>query len=307
MNQVFGKFYLNVIILIALVFYWGSVVCAAEMVTDEKPKFSPIDALHATWVFSGIVSSESGEDYGYYFQLQRDDDHFHTSVALMDQASKKVLFHEEMDETIDHARSLDWHVGRAFLKFNPVNDNWIFGVKPKNNLGFNFKADMLKQFEHAPSLHHLDSGVQMMVMQTSELNGHVMTGNENNAQFVNTKASWFRQIWQDKVDSKGHDLSTVLCHFNDGSKFYSVHLQEQYAQSGAIAGWFNPQGTRQTMSQFIQVSRTKTGDWRIHAQTPHLDLRLHDAIEQPSVVAGFVQDAKNPGFCMLNQGQKLIV
>ena len=288
------------VILIALA--CSSSVFAEELTPAETNKFHPADAHLSSWVFSGIFTSESGEEYGYYFQLQRDNTHFHANVALMDQASKTILFQENSEAVIEDAAAYDWHVGRSFLRFNPVNASWIFGVKPKDNLGFNFKVDMLKQFKVTPSRrHHLRTGVMMMVSRTSELNGHVLTGASGSEQFVTAKESWFRQIWQDAADTQSHDLSSVLCQFNDGSRFYSVNLQELDAQSGAIAGWYKPDGNRQSMSQFIQVNQGKEGAWHIKSQSPRLDLVMKNAIEQESVVAGFVDGTKNPGFCMLTQ------
>lgn len=275
---------------------------AEESTVAAINTFSPTDAQQASWVFSGIVTSESGEDYGYFFQLERNHSRFRANVALMDQARKTVLFQENSDVMIEDAPPFDWHVGHSFLRFNPVNDSWIFGVKRKDNLGFNFKVDMLKQFEVTPSRrHHLRPGVMMMVSRTSELNGHVLTGASDSEQFVTTKESWFRQIWQDTPDSQPHDLSSVLCQFNDGSRLYSANLQEPDAQSGAIAGWYNPEGNRQAMSQFLQVYQDKGDTWHIKSQSPHLDLALKNVLAQQSVVAGFVDGMKHQGFCMLNR------
>lgn len=280
-------------------------VVASEPVITEKSIFSPVEATNATWVFSGIVTSETGENYGYFFQMQRDNQHFHATAALLDETTKRVLFREDSEADIENVMPYDWHVGRAFLRFNSINHNWIFGVKSKENLGFNFKVDMLKQFETTPSFHHLRSDVLMLVSKTSELNGHVMTGDSRSEQFVTAEDSWFRQVWQTAQDNKAHDVTSVLCRFNDGSGFYSVNLQESDAQSGAIAGWFNPEGVRQTMSQFIDVSHAKEGAWHIQSQAPRLDLVIAEAMQQNSVVAGFVEGNKNPGFCMLNKNINL--
>jgi len=286
------------------IFFSQIVISATEEVT-KKNNFSPVEATNATWVFSGMVTSETGENYGYFFQLQRDKHHFHATAALMDESSKRVLFREDSEADIDNVLPYDWHVGRSFLRFNAINHSWIFGVKPKNNLGFNFKVDMLKQFETAPSFHHLRSDVLMVVSKTSELNGHILTGDSRAEQFVTADDAWFRQIWLTEEDDKPHDLSSVLCRFNDGSAFYSVNLQESDAQSGAIAGWYNAEGNRQTMSQFIQVSLANEGTWHIQSQAPRLDLALSDAMQQNSVIAGFVDGNKNSGFCMLNNSVTL--
>lgn len=297
MNQVRFSF---LILVTAIV--WTSSAKAADTAPIEKLRFAPIEAKYATWVFSGTVATENGENYGYFFQMQRDNNHFHATAALLDENSKDVLFSEDSTADIDDlAMPYNWRVGRAFLRFSAVNDSWIFGVKPKDQLGFNFKVDMLKQFASAPGLHHLRSGVTMMVSQTSELNGHILTGTSDKELFVRANDAWFRQVWQDEQDTKPHALSCILCRFNDGSSFYSVNLQEPDAQSGAVAGWYNPKGIRQSMSQFIRVAHSDEGVWRIQAQSPHIDLALKDPAKVNSVIAGFIEGTNNPGFCMLNQ------
>ena len=275
----------------------GQMAFAADV---EKPEFSPIEGTYATWVFSGIVSSESGENYGYFFQIQRDNQHFHAIAALIDESNKQVVMREESDAVIDNSMPYDWQIGNAFLKFNTINHSWIFGVKPHNKLGFSFKVDMLKQFESAPNFHHLRSGMTMMVSQTGELNGHVLTGSLHAEQFVTANDTWFRQIWQDEADINTQALTGVLCQFVDGSGFYSVNLNDPAAQSGAISAWYNPQSVRQIMSQFIQVSNTKNGEWHIQSRAPLLDLVLASPMIQNFIVAGFTLGNKHPGFCLLN-------
>lgn len=287
--------------MLVLSILWNSFVMASDTSGIEKAKFSPIDAMHATWVFSGIVTNEIGENYGYFFQLQRNAQHFHATAALVDEVSKHIVLREDSEVDIEeNTTPYDWHIGRIFLRFNAINHNWIFGVKSKDNLGFNFKVDMLKQDEGTPSLHHLRPGVTMMVIQTSELNGHVMTGDARPEQFVTADDAWFRQIWQDAQDETVHRLNNVLCRFNDGSGFYSVNLQEPDTTSGSVVGLYNAKGIRQVMSQFIKVSQIEKGHWRIQSQSPQLDLVLSHVLEQNSVIAGFIEGNKKPGFCMLN-------
>lgn len=289
------------LILVTAIFV-SSYAKAAESISLEKPRFVPIEAKQATWVFSGTVATESGDNYGYFFQMQRENNYFHATAALLDENNKSVIFSEDSTADIDDSSMpYNWRVGRAFLRFNAVNDSWIFGVKPKDQLGFNFKVDMLKQFASKPSMHHLKSGITMMVTQTSELNGHILTGKSDDEQFVRANDAWFRQVWQDEKDTNKHVLSSVLCRFNDGSGFYSVNLHESDAQSGAVAGWYNPEGIRQSMSQFIQVEPSKEGIWHIRAQSPRMNLALRDYSQINSVISGFVEGGSNPGFCMLNQ------
>ena len=104
-----------------------------------------INSLEAYWVFSGLVTNENGEPYNYYFQMQRKDNQFQHVAMLMDSQTKKLLLFDESDATLSHFVTTNWHVGEAFMQFNPINNSWVFGVKTKANKGFNFKVDMLGQ------------------------------------------------------------------------------------------------------------------------------------------------------------------
>jgi hypothetical protein len=99
----------------------------------------------ATWVFSGMVVNEHGDHYGYLFEMQRVQEALQVTAALFDAQTHQVLLREEAHETIasQDESSFNWHVGNAFLHFNPINETWIFGVKTKEKKGFNFKVDTL--------------------------------------------------------------------------------------------------------------------------------------------------------------------
>ena len=76
---------------------------------------------------------------------------------------------------------------------------------------------------------------------------------------------------------------------------------ESDTRRGALAGWFDGQGISTAMSQFINVKQDPDGPWHIRVASPSLHLILSDFIKQDSVVAGFVEDGKSPGFCMLSK------
>ena len=142
----------------------------------------------------------------------------------------------------------------------------------------------------------------MMVTETGELNGHVLTGESHPEQFVRADDAWFREIWKTTEDVQLGSLTSVLCRFNDGTGFYSVSLKDPDAQSGSVSGWYDANGTRQAMSQFIQVSPSKKENlWRIHSQSPSLDLVLLSPIHHANGVAGFVEGSKKQGFCVVNK------
>lgn len=284
------------------VLLFSSAMYAAEAVTEpvEQAGFLPTESMHANWVFSGVVTNESGEHFAYFFQMQRHDKAFHAIAALFDAQSKALIFLDEGDAIIPEPELNNWHVGNAFLRFNAINDSWIFGLKTPDKKGFNFKVDMLNQPEHNPIAKNLRAGIEYIVIPTGQLNGHLQTGEPNAEQFVAAKNTWFRQIWQSKLQDQSHQLSSVLCRFNDGSGFYSMNMLEPDAVRGAVAGWFDDQGVPSAMSQFINVKEAPEGDWHIRITSPGLHFILSDAIKQSTVVAGFIIKKDQQGFCMLS-------
>lgn len=287
---------------ICFAMFFGSILYAEEASTEpvEQTGFLPAEATHTNWVFSGMVTDENGERYAYFFQMQRRGSDFHSLAALFDAQTKTMILMDEGDATITDPERNNWHTGHSFLRFNAINDSWIFGIKTFDKKGFNFKVDMLNQPEHNPVTQGLRAGVEVIVSQTGQLNGHIKVSGESKEQFVTEKSAWFRQIWLSNPQAQSHQLNSVLCRFNDGSGFYSMNMLEPDALRGAVAGWFDAQGLPSAMSQFINVKETPDGSWHIRVTSPSLNLTLSDAMKQRSVVAGFVSEQSNQGFCVLN-------
>ncbi|KTC87223.1 hypothetical protein [Legionella brunensis] len=288
----------------------GSYTAIADTIEPEsneaENKTLSLSALQADWVFSGTVTNESGERYSYYFQMHRKDTQFHAIAALIDGQTKNLLLFEESSATIEKPDVSNWHVGRAFLQFNPINNSWIFGVKTKEKKGFNFKADMLRNVQNTSIVQDLRSGVELLINQTGRLNGHLQTGEGSIEQFVTAPKAWFRQVWVSKPQETFHPFTGVLCQFNDGSAFYALNLQETDALRGAIAGWRDAQGTPVLMSQFVTIKEAKEGIWSIQVASPKVQLLLQDALvkegEKHQIIAGVTDDLK-PGFCSISKDE----
>jgi hypothetical protein len=272
----------------------------------EKTEYSLSGkALQAFWVFSGIVTNESGETYNYYFQIQRKDNQLYAIATLIDGQSKEVLLFEEANTIMEHPETMNWRVGRAFMKFNPINDSWVFGLKTKAKKGFNFKVDMLKQETTAPTTQDLRKGIGLLVTQTGQLNGHLQLGETSKEQFVTAPKAWFKQVWVSKPQTSSHLLRGVLCQFNNGSGFYAVNLQEADALHGAVAGWLDLQGTSLPMSQFVSIKKTKEGSWCIRIPSPKVRLSLQDLLAKQhdthQLIAGITEGLT--GFCTISQDE----
>lgn len=280
-------------------------VRAEEMTKPDA--FLPSDAVRTNWLFSGMVMNESGERYGYYFSLRRERDQLYARAALVDGKTQRVVLLEDGHETWTNPLPYHWQVGSLFLRFNPVNDSWIFGVKTKDKKGFNFKVDMLEQPDHTPSKQDLGSGMALVINQTSRLNGHLLVNDDDKEQFVTATNAWFRQVWEIAPKDNGHPLDGVFCRFNDGSGFYSVSAFAADAVRDAMAGWRDANGASALISQFIQTKEKGQGIWHIRLGAPNLHLVLSDALSneptKPSgVTVGFINHATKPGFCMIEHG-----
>lgn len=285
--------------LIALVWCFAGNLGAATVKEVEKVT-PPVDTQVGSWTFSGTVTNESGDRYGYFFQMQRQGSDFHAKTALIDAQTNKLILFYEGDETIEKPSSLDWHVGRSFIRYNPINDSWIFGLKLENKKGFNFKVDMLKQANAENETMVLRPGVELQALQTSRLNGNVQTESDKQEQFVTGNKAWFGKLWFSKDQKTAHDISTTFCRLGNDNGFYSANLKESDATAAAVAGWRDATGSKVRMSQFVSIKSLENNECMLHVGLPKLNLKLLNTLKNesksPLWVAGFSKN--NPaGFC----------
>lgn len=281
-------------------------VSSAVFAIDESRDFvvQPFEPLVGSWTFSGMVANESGDRYGYFFQMHRQGTRFHVKTALIDgQTNQLKLFYEE-SQVINDSKQLNWHVGRSFIRYNPINDSWIFGAKLEGNKGFNFKVDMLKQSSKENETLVLRPGVELQAIQTSRLNGHIQMGSEAKEQFVTGNNAWFGKVWFSKKQKTPHAISTTYCRLSNDNGFYSANLKEADATSAAVAGWRDPLGNKVKMSQFISIKSLADNACMLNIGLPKLHLKVMNTLKHEDndalSVAGFSKD--NPkGFCFVTE------
>ena len=104
---------------------WMVSCCIHAEVPKVSPHFVPSTSAEAHWVFSGVVEGEGGEQYGYFFQMGRKKNTFHSRAALFDVQTKAVLIQDDSEAEIADPSTYLWHVGNAFLRFNPITDSWF--------------------------------------------------------------------------------------------------------------------------------------------------------------------------------------
>mgnify|MGYP003630107667 CR=1 FL=1 len=280
---------------------WMVSCCIHAEVPKVSPHFVPSTSAEAHWVFSGVVEGEGGEQYGYFFQMGRKKNTFHSRAALFDVQTKAVLIQDDSEAEIADPSTYLWHVGNAFLRFNPITDSWFFGFKQANKAGFNFKVDMQKTSEALPEPQNLRSGISVFVSQTNSLNGHIHSSDGQKEHFVTAGQAWFRQTSVTTPQSNTHAVKGVLCRFDDGSGFYSVNLPEEDALRGAITGRFDAKGLAEPMSQFIHVEVRTDGKWGVHVPSPEQNVLVSAFMQQDAVIAGIAEVGEQAGFCFLSE------
>lgn len=276
----------------------------------EKPSSIQLafESPSADWIFTGFVKSEEGEEYHYYLQIFRHLDQIQAVALLVNSQNNQVILFEQSHATIDNQETQPfiWHIGQTFLRFNSINNSWVFGTRSKDKSGFNFKVDMLGKLDgNNTKQQDLRSGSTLLVGQTGSLNGHIsLHGNDN---FVTAEKAWFRQTWAVNASKKDKSspLTTIFCDFEDGAGFYAMHLQAHDALRGAVAGWRDAMGSAQPISQFVMAKQSKEGIWQIQVPFPKLQFSLTNALsgqdpDQLSVFAGSIA-GKRPGFCSISE------
>lgn len=286
--------------LFGILFFVSAGLFAGEA-NEVKSETPVVDPTIGSWTFSGMVNNESGDQYGYFFEMHRQGAEFHTKAALIDGQTNKVVFFYEGKEKIEEPASLDWHIGRSFMRYNPINDSWIFGVKVADKKGFNFKVDMLKQAHHGSETLVLRPGVKLQALQTSQLNGHVQI--DEKEQFVTGNKAWLGKLVLSSDQKDSHDISTTFCRLSDDNGFYSANLKEKDATSAAVAGWLDPAGNKVKMSQFVSIKSLENDRSRLSVGLPKLSLTLTHTLKEnnlPHSIAGFSKENKGT-FCFVTE------
>lgn len=269
---------------------------------EEPPK--SLEPLVGSWTFSGTVHNERGERYGYFFQVQRQGSDVHAKTALIDAKQNKLVMFYEADDKIDNTNELNWHVGKSFIRYNSINDSWVFGVKTEQKLGFNFKVDMLK----GPTIDHnmisLHPGVELQALQTSQLNGHIAFGEEAKDEFVTANKAWFGKLSFSKEQKASHDISTTFCGLGNENGFFSANLKKDDATAAVIAGWRDPLGNKVKMSQFISLKPLDDHSSMLNVALPKLSMKLYNSLnsegQKTGSMAGF-SDSDPKGFCVVTE------
>lgn len=285
----------------SLGFFWSFFCQAEESVLTPLH----IEPAQGYWMFSGLVQNESQEISGYFFQMERQNNQFHVRMAVIDERSGKLLLHYDAVEEQENPIDFNWKIGHAFLRFNPINESWVFGVKMPDKTGFNFKVDMLANSTDKRKSQTVSPGMEALIYQTGRLDGLLQT-EEGAEQFVTANNAWFSKIWRDNNQNNIPLLHTGFCRFADGAGFYSGSLQSKETRQTSFASFLNAEGLAVKISQFIQINSADNAVWKINMQLPRLVLAVQNKLanmeKNQDLAAGFFGEASK-GFCFFSQQQ----
>jgi hypothetical protein len=272
--------------------------------TDNPPAPKALEPEQAYWIFSGMVVNENAEHFGYFFQMQKQKEKYHVKAGLLDGRTHQLIFYYDDEQSISPASENKWKIGHAFLRFNPINESWVFGVKMDNKQGFNFKVDLLNQNTQGQEIQTLSQGMDGLVYQTNKLNGHLQTANQEKEQFVTANNAWFSKVWLSTEQKSSHFLTSGFCRFQDGSGFYTENLKENDAKRAAVASWRDALGNVAKMSQFVMMNKLENNIWALQIAIPKLTLKLTNGLSQEATAKGLVAGffpKKPQGFCFFTE------
>lgn len=290
-------------VVLPLILFSSLSVFAAEVDESQVPSQIPEPTI-GSWTFSGMVTNENGDKYGYFFQMKREGSDFHAKTALIDGKTNKLLLFYEGDEKIPQPNLLNWHVGRSFIRYNPINDSWIFGLKLKDNKGFNFKVDMIKQTNSPNETKELKPGITIQAIQSSRLNGHLQTGADEKEQFVTGNKSWFAKLRFSKDPQVAQEINATFCRLSNEKGFYSANLKQPHTAKTTVSGWRDASGSAVRMSQFVSIKSLGNNESMLQVGWPKLNLKVFNTLQNedkaPFSIAGFSKE--NPSeFCFVTQ------
>lgn len=279
-----------------------SIVNAREPARDSF--LHPVAATE-TWTFSGIVFDESNERYGYSFLVLREGNLFKVVTQVVSMGTGKELFHYLAEKEIQNSdqQGVNLKIDNAFLRYNEVNDSWVFGVNQTQ--GFNFRVEANQKYRY--QVEHV-AGVSFYSLQGMRVNGQLSLSDKN--VFVVAKNAWLSHQWRDPLSNLYH-INRVYCRFGEDKGLLLEQINEGKQRLFDGATLLDASGKQDSVSQFVQLNKLQNSKWEIHVLSPKLDLIVEGVspldLKNPygslSLYAGIIQKAPSVtgGFCILTE------
>lgn len=245
---------------------------------------------HDSWIISGLLHNQQKDYFGFVFAVEHHANYYHGFAGIYDIDNHKILWqHEESTQAFTAN-----HVGRLFWNFSPINNNLIIGCQDERNKGqiFNLKIDLIEPTIITPST-SLTTVMKIKQLWSGYINGHLTLEHE---EFVSSPAMWFQHTWENNLDNQP-EFAQLLCSFQTGTKLFAIQVPDKNGLHAALAGLYDSNGKRISMSQFIDLTLTKVHEHtiKLNSQTNLKMVNLSSSSNYSSYLA---QIGNDNGFCL---------
>lgn len=273
-----------------------------------RDSFIHTKAVSESWTFSGIVSDDSANRYGYSFLLLRQQDNFKVVSQIILLSTGKEVFHyvAEKKQNAFDSQGVNLKIKDAFLKYDEISDSWVFGINQKQ--GFNFRIEGNHKFEY--QIEHIP-GVSFYSLQGMRVNGQLALNDKS--QFVTAKNAWLSHQWRDNL-SNDYQITRVYCRLTQGKGLLLEQISQGDKRLFDSASLLEPNGKQDSVSQFVQLRQNKPDLWEINVLSPKIHLMVESvspiSLSGPygntQLYAGISQKAPevDGSFCILSAATK---
>ncbi|MCC5791594.1 MAG: hypothetical protein JJT82_03165 [Legionellaceae bacterium] len=262
-------------------------------------------AVFQSWTFVGKARNEADELYYYYFQLQQQGQWTTVQALLLKDRSPSYLHYYHSEETTQAQHEHSFRVGKTFMRFNPISNSWIFGLKTSEEQSFNFRVELLQQSDMTQKKKSLAKDIDLIMLAPKQMNGHVRFDDHKKEEFVTARENWYRHIRREGQSNTNPLIEGVFCFFDDQSRLYALSVPLERAQSASEVVWLNAKGAPINVSQFIQLKERGEDSLILSLAVPARRFTLSHLLtgseNQPDLKAGFIERKnKRAGFCFID-------
>ena len=237
-------------------------------------------AINESWYLSGLIESEQGGRFAYYFVVQRLNEQFSYFTQIINIDTKAVIYKRTETAQLSLATRLgiNFKIGDGFLRYNEINDSWLFGVDEKH--GFNLRVESLQTESY--KVNHLKH-IYFYTLQSKRVNGQLSL-DDDKVEFVTAKNAWLSHQWQDPGEENDITIERLLCRSVDNE---GVMLLKAYSNGKVIysqADLLDQRGESHPVSQFSVLSQTKPTQWKVKIFSPKKNFEITSQLPQQSII-----------------------
>jgi hypothetical protein len=252
------------------------------------------ESQHERWLFTGTITAENGQAFGYYYVVDKNEQNVTIDTSVIEIKTNQTLIHYQSSATIaEQKTAINWAVGQSFVKYNPINDSWVFGVEGKKS--FNFR---LEGFHTNDEPIVSGDGFNSYSMQSNRMNGSLLI--DKKERFVTAKNGWINHQWI--IKPQDLEVALLLCRFIDDNGISFLKESKKGLEILSKTTWFDEKGQSMAVSQFAKLNKTKK-NWELSLILPKKSIvfKRGDAIkisESLKIEAASIEKGER-GFCLM--------